>query len=452
MQRLSTIIAGGLFVCSSSALSSNTPNVVIILLDDMGYGDLSVTGASGHLTPHIDKLANEGTLFTHYYSAQPVSSAARVGLLTGCYPHKLGFQGAIMPADTIGICPKHYVLPDMFHEKGYKCFAVGKWHVGHQFRNLPLQNGFDEFFGLPYSNDMWPVGFDGKAITDKNNIKGKYPVLSLMEGNKSVRDINTMRDQEELTTLYTERAVKIIEENKDRPFFLYLAHSMPHVPLAVSDKFKGKSRQGLYGDVMMEIDWSVGQVMKALEDNDIDDNTIVIFTSDNGPWITFGNHGGSNGALREGKLTTYEGGIRLPCIIRWKNNIPCGVIKDQMISGIDILPSLASVIKCDIKEHNIDGINVMPYILDKTPDSQRKIFEYYFRKGGKKEAVRNERFKLVFPHKYIGTIVQGKDGYKGKTQMLDAGFELYDLYQDPGERHNIIELYPEVAKKLKELM
>ena len=450
MQKIA--LTSGLLVTSALALAQTKPNVVMILMDDMGYGDLSLTGAHGHLTPSIDQLAQEGTFFSHCYVGAPVSSASRIGLLTGCYPHNLGFYGALLPKDTLGIRPEHYILPDLFHDEGYTCGAIGKWHVGHQFHHMPMQNGFDFFYGLPYSNDMWPVGFDGKPIsanvTDGSNHKKNYPILKVLKGNTPVKEIRTMDDQAQLTTLYTEQAVNFIHTHKNSPFFLYMAHSMPHVPLAVSDKFKGKSKHGIYGDVMMEIDWSIGEVMKALKVNGIDENTIVIFSSDNGPWLVFGDNGGSNGGLREGKLTTFEGGSRVPCIIRWKNHVPSRVIKDQMISSIDFLPTLAAAIGHSLENHKVDGINILPYITGKTQDSQRKVFEYHFRRN-KIEAVRDERYKLHFPHKYMTVTKRGEGGLKGTTERKTTDFELYDLYADPGEQFNIIDIHPEIAEKLK---
>ena len=275
------------------------PNIVIFFMDDMGYGDLTITGASGYNTPTIDRLASEGMFFTHFYAAQPISSASRAGLITGCYPNRVGISEALMPQGRIGVAP-------------------------------------NEYLGLPYSNDMWPVDYDGNRVTPASNLPNKlrHPTLPLIDGNEKIRELWTLDDQAELTTLYTERAIQFIKKNREQPFFLYFAHSMPHVPLAVSNKFRGKSKQGLYGDVMLEVDWSVQQVLETIEELNLDENTLIIFTSDNGPWFSFGNHAGSTGGLREAKATTFEGGQRVPCIMCWKGVIPRGTVYNQLASTI----------------------------------------------------------------------------------------------------------------------
>ena len=241
---------------------------------------------------------------------------------------------------------------------GYTTAIFGKWHLGHHKKFLPLQQGFDEYFGLPYSNDMWPVDYDGTSLTETDHRKSFYPQLPLLEGNEKVEEIRTLADQDELTRRYTERAVDFIDRNSGTPFFLYLPHSMPHVPLGVSEKFRGKSEQGVYGDVMMEIDWSVGEILKALERHGIEDNTLVIFTSDNGPWLNYGDHAGSVGSLREGKGTMWEGGSRVPCIMRWPNRIPDGTVSNKLAATIDILPTIASVTGATLPDKTIDGVNL----------------------------------------------------------------------------------------------
>lgn len=340
-----------LFICSLFVIQvraqKTSPNIILFLLDDMGYGDLTITGATQYQTPAIDRLANEGMFLTQFYAAQPISSASRAGLMTGCYPNRIGISGALYPKDKIGLHEEEETIAEVLKKRGYTCGMVGKWHLGSVLPFMPLQNGFDDFLGLLYSNDMWPVDYDGVRVTPESNLSHKlrHPALSLVDGNDKVREIWTLEDQADLTTLYTQRAVQFIQKSKKNniPFFLYFAHSMPHVPLAVSDKFKGKSQQGLYGDVMMEIDWSVKMVLETLRKNKLEDNTIIIFTSDNGPWASFGNHAGSSGGLREAKATTFEGGQRVPCLIKWKNVITPGSICNQLASAIDILPTLADI-------------------------------------------------------------------------------------------------------------
>ncbi|HAZ03790.1 MAG TPA: arylsulfatase [Marinilabiliales bacterium] len=432
--------------------SSKLPNVVLIFVDDMGYGDLICYGATQYKTPNLDRMAAQGARFTSFMSAQAVCSASRAGILTGCYPNRVGITGALMPDALIGLNPSEEIIPEVLKKQNYKTAAIGKWHLGYQHKFLPLQQGFDEYFGLPYSNDMWPVDYDGKPAAENSN-KARYPVLPMIDGNEKVREIRTLKDQSELTTLYTERAVRFIDANKKNPFFLYLAHSMPHVPLAVSSRFKGKSEQGLFGDVIMEIDWSVGEIIKMLEKNGLSENTLIIFTSDNGPWQNFGNNAGSTGGLREGKGNSFEGGQREPCIMKWPGHIPQGIICNKLTSAIDILPTLAAITKAPLPEKRIDGVNILPLLLGDENANPRETFLYYYRKNSL-EAVRKGNWKLVFAHPgrtYIG-FKPGADGYPGGTNenfQFEEG--LYDLRHDPGERYDVKEYYPEVVAELKKL-
>jgi arylsulfatase A-like enzyme len=432
---------------------SKLPNVVLIFIDDMGYGDVACFGATQYNTPNIDRLASNGMRFTNFYVAQAVSSASRAGLLTGCYSNRVGISGALMPYDSIGINADEQLIPELLSPVGYRSAIVGKWHLGHLFQFLPLQNGFDEYFGLPYSNDMWPVDYDGKPATkDKAAWLLRYPPLPLIKGNEKIKEINTLDDQAQLTTMYTEYAVDFINRNKDRPFFLYLAHSMVHVPLAVSDKFKGRSKQGLFGDVVMELDWSVGEVMKALKDNALTENTLVIFTTDNGPWLNFGNHAGSAGGLREGKGCSWEGGQRVPCIMSWPAKIPAGTICNNIASTIDILPTLCSIAGASLPEKRIDGVNILSLMEGDFDSNPRNVFYYYYRRNSL-ENVRKGQWKLVLPHtfrSYEGKL-PGNDGWPGEYSSGKTGYALYDMRRDPGERYDVKELYPEIVDELKKL-
>ncbi len=429
-----------------------SPNVVLIFMDDLGYGDLSCYGATQYKTPNLDRMAAQGIRFTSFLSAQAVCSASRAGIMTGCYPNRVGISGALMPDAKIGLNPAEETIAEVLKNSSYKTAAIGKWHLGYQREFLPLQQGFDEYLGLPYSNDMWPVNYDGKPAAINTN-KAKYPALPLIEGNEKIREIKTLENQSGLTTIYTERAVRFIDQNKENPFFLYLAHSMPHVPLAVSAKFKGKSKQGMFGDVIMEIDWSVGEVLKALEKNGLTKNTLVIFTSDNGPWLNFGNHAGSTGGLREGKGASFEGGQRVPCIMKWPGHIPEGEICNKLASTIDILPTLAAITHSALPEKKIDGVNILPLLLGDEAANPRESFLYFYRKNSL-EAVRKGNWKLVFAHPgrtYIG-FKPGADGFPGGTNenfQFEEG--LYDLRRDPGERYDVKEFYPEVVAELKKL-
>ena len=332
-------------------------------MDDLGYGDIMPFGSINYETPHINKLAQEGMLFTNFYSVQAVCSASRAALLTGCYSNRIGISGALMPYSTVGLHKNEITIAELLKEKGYATSIFGKWHLGFQEKFLPLNHGFDTFLGLPYSNDMWPVDFDGNQISDTTNWKKKsYPQLPLIKDFKKIDEIRTLEDQAKLTTLYTEKSVEFINNNKNNPFFLYIPHSMPHVPIAVSNKFRGKSSQGLYGDLMMEIDWSVGEIVKTLKENNLEENTLVIFTSDNGPWLNFGNHAGSTGGLREGKGTSFEGGQRVPTIMKWPKVISAGSISNKIAATIDILPTIANIVSSNLPKHKIDGVDISPIL------------------------------------------------------------------------------------------
>ncbi len=427
------------------------PNVVIIFIDDQGYGDIGPNGAIDYITPNIDKLASEGMRFTNFYAAQAVCSASRAGLLTGCYPNRVGISGALMPWAKIGISDQEMTIAQLLKQKGYATGMVGKWHLGDKRPFLPLQHGFDDYLGLPYSNDMWPVDFDGTPVTKDSPKpwKAKYPPLPIIDGNEKVGEIRTLDDQGKLTTMYTERALKFINEHHNEPFFLYMAHSMVHVPLGVSDKFKGKSKQGMFGDVMMEVDWSVGEVMKALDKYGLTDNTLVIYTSDNGPWLNFGNWAGSTGGLREGKGTSWEGGQREPCIMRWPGVIPEGTICNKLSSTIDILPTLADITGAKLPDHIIDGVNILPLMKGEENANPRNVFYYYYQRNSL-EAVRKGHWKLVLPHKYrsyVG-VPPGHDGFPGPYAHDSTDLALYNLRRDPGERYNVIDLHPEVVKDI----
>lgn len=435
------------FLCLSLLMQgqkNQLPNVVIIFMDDMGYGDLSSYGAIGYKTPHLDRMAAEGMRFTDFHVPQAVCSASRAAILTGCYSTRVGIGGALFPSSPLGLNPEEETIAEVLKQRGYRTAAFGKWHLGSQPEFLPLQQGFDEFVGLPYSNDMWPL--------HPSQEKFQFPDLYLIDGNKKTKKIESLEDQAQLTTLYTEKAVSFIRRNKEHPFFLYVPHSMPHVPLAVSQKFQGKSEMGLYGDVMMEIDWSVGQITEALKENGILDNTLVIFTSDNGPWLRFGNHGGSAGGLREGKETSWEGGTRVSCLMRWPGKIPAGSICNKLASTIDILPTLAEITQASLPKRKIDGVNILDLMLGVSDATPRRIFYYYYYLNSL-QAVRKDQWKLVFPHPTVsfeGT-APGGDGKPGTSKNVEVGYSLYDMRRDPGERYDVKEYFPEIVEDLKKL-
>ena len=439
-------------------MKNRPPNIVIIFTDDQGYADIGVYGAQGFQTPNLDRLANEGIRFTDFQVSQAVCSASRAALLTGSYSERVGVQGAFNHTARVGLNPDEETIAEMLRSIGYVTGIFGKWHLGHHKKFLPLQQGFDEYLGIPYSNDMWPVDYDGSSVSGTDHFKSFYPQLPLIEDNEKIEEIRTLDDQDQLTTRYTERAVDFITNNKDRPFFLYLPHSMPHVPLGVSNKFRNKSEQGMYGDVIMEIDWSVGEILNALSDNDLDDNTVVIFTSDNGPWLNYGNHAGSAFPLREGKGTMWEGGSRVPCIIRWPGRITAGSVSHQLAATIDILPTIASITGAALPARPIDGVSIQAILEGDTSATPREEYYYYY--GGELIAVRKGKMKLVFPHSYrsYAGIDLGLDGYPGiykgvlgKYAVGKSKLELYDLDNDMSESKDVSEMYPEVVKTLKAL-
>ena len=432
------------------------PNIVIIFTDDQGYADIGVYGAQGFQTPNLDRLANEGIRFTDFQVSQAVCSASRAALLTGCYSERLGVQGAFNHTARVGLNPDEETIAEMLKSIGYVTGIFGKWHLGHHKKFLPLQQGFDEYLGVPYSNDMWPVDYDGSSLSGTDHFKSFYPQLPLIEGNEKIEEIRTLDDQDQLTTRYTERAVDFITKNKDRPFFLYLPHSMPHVPLGVSEKFKSKSEQGMYGDVIMEIDWSVGEILKSLAKNDLNENTLVIFTSDNGPWLNYGNHAGTAFPLREGKGTMWEGGSRVPCIMRWPGRITAGSVSNQLAATIDILPTIAAITGADLPARPIDGVNIQAILKGDTRATPRDEYYYYY--GGELIAVRKGKMKLVFPHSYrsYAGIEPGLDGYPGiykgilgKYAVGKSKLELYDLDNDISESQDVSGMYPDVVERLQ---
>jgi arylsulfatase A-like enzyme len=417
------------------------PNVVLVYLDDMGFGDISRNGAQGYLTPNFDKMAHDGIYFSQFYSPQAVCTASRAGLLTGCYPNRLGFSGALDHTAKIGLNSEEETIAELLKVEGYSTAAFGKWHLGHLPEFLPTKHGFDEFYGIPYSHDMWP----NHPVT-----KNYYPELPLIEGEKTIQ---TNPDQSQFTTSFTEKTIDFIKRKKDKPFFVYLAHPMPHVPLAVSDKFKGKSKQGLYGDVMMELDWSIGQIKETLKKLKLEENTLLIVTSDNGPWLNYGNHAGNAGGLREGKGTSFEGGQRVPCLMTWKGKIPAGMIANNLSAGLDILPTIVEATGAKMPKRRIDGVSLLSVLGGNTTVNPRTTFLYYYRRNNL-EAIRDENWKLVFAHPgrtYVG-FSAGKDGMPGGANENFA-FEggLYDLRRDPGERYNVIADNPEVVKRLTHL-
>ncbi|MBX3412955.1 MAG: sulfatase [Pirellulales bacterium] len=431
--------------------SERPPNVVVIFIDDMGYADIGPFGAKGYPTPNLDRMAHEGRRFTNFYVSQAVCSASRAALMTGCYNVRVGILGALGPHARHGINADEVTLAEICKQRGYATACYGKWHLGHHEKFLPLQHGFDDYFGLPYSNDMWPYHPEVMHLPEAERLE-RWPDLPLIEKNAILNPKVTAKDQEQLTTQYTERAVRFIETNQDRPFFLYLPHSMVHVPLYVSDKFRGKSERGLFGDVVMEVDWSVGQVLDTLRRLNLAENTLVVFTADNGPWLSYGDHAGSAAPLREGKGTMFDGGCREPTIMWWPGKIPADTRCDTPAMTIDILPTVAQVIGAKLPRHKIDGRSIWPLVAGE-PDAKSPHEAYYFYWGNELQAVRQGKWKLHFPHEYrtLADEPGGTGGNPTRYQQAQIELSLFDIEADPGETRNVKEEYPEVVARLSEL-
>jgi arylsulfatase A len=418
------------------------PNFIIVYADDLGYADIAPfstkAGAARPRTPNLDRMAAEGIRLTNFYVAQAVCSASRAALLTGSYSNRVGITGALNHTAKHGINANEMTIAEVLKQRDYATAIFGKWHLGHQPPFLPVRHGFDEYLGLPYSNDMWPRHPQQKDF---------YPDLPLIEGDRVVK---LDPDQSQLTTMYTERAVTFIERNRERPFFLYVAHAMPHVPLFVSAKHKDTTGQGLYGDVIAEIDWSVGQILEAVRRANLDNDTLVIFASDNGPWMSYGNHAGSPGPFRESKGTTFEGGVRVPFVARWPGRIPRGSRGDLPAMTIDLLPTLAALAAAPVPtDRVIDGRDIWPLLSNqKGAQAPHEVLSFYW--GTELHAVRSGKWKLHLPHPYQSFEAAGNDGAPGKYVRKEIELSLFDLEKDPGERTNVAAENPDVVRKLSD--
>ena len=448
MRRLLLLFTLAAVLASAGGAGSarRLPNIVLIFADDLGYADLGCFGARGYTTPHLDRLGAEGRRFTNFHVSQAVCSASRASLLTGCYANRIGIHGALGPNSRHGIADAEMTLAELVKQKGYATGMVGKWHLGHLPPFLPTRHGFDEYLGLPYSNDMWPEHPEAHA--------GTYPPLPLIDGDRVVDSEVTAADQALLTTRYTERAVQFIDRNHEQPFLLYVAHTMPHVPLFVSDRLRGKTARGLFGDVIAEIDWSVGQILGALERHRLERDTLVIVTSDNGPWLSYGEHAGSAGPFREGKGTAWEGGVRVPCLMRWPGQLPAGSRSDAFLMTIDLLPTVARLIGAALPPHPVDGQDVWP-LLRGTRGARNPHDAYYFYyETNQLQAVAtgDGRWKLQLPHGYrtLGGRAGGAGGKPVRYEQAKVeSAELYDLKRDLGETTDLAATHPDRVRQLE---
>ena len=439
-----------LFVASLIALGTSLaqdathrpPNVIIIFTDDQGYQDLGSFGAPKIKTPHLDQMAKEGRRFTSFYSANSVCSPSRAALLTGCYPTRVNVPGVLFPRHREGLNPDETTIADMVKSSGYATACIGKWHLGHLPPLLPTFHGFDQYYGIPYSNDMKidPT----MALSESINLREGMTVEKLRSDEPSKNWVPILKDTEvieypadqtTLTKRYTEHAIQFIETNKDKPFFLYMPHTMPHIPLAATPEFRGKSAGGFYGDTIEEIDWSVGQVLDTLRKHQLQKNTWVIYASDNGPWKLKNGHGGSALPLRGYKFSTYEGGMRVPCIMWWPGKIPSDSVCDEVASTIDLLPTIAEFTGAQAtQERIIDGKNIAPLVLGK--EGAKSPHEaYYYYKNRRLESVRSGKWKL-------------RRQAPKKNEPNAPRVELYDLNADISETTNLADKHPELVAKL----
>jgi arylsulfatase A len=440
-----------LFACLTLACGSShgatKPNIVIIFTDDQGYGDLGCFGSTTIRTPHLDRLAKEGRRFISFMVASSVCSPSRAALLTGSYPKRVGLhKGVLFPASTTGLNPAEHTIADHLKQQGYATACFGKWHLGHHPEVLPTAHGFDTYFGIPYSNDMnhpdnkgkprgGPDGMDALWNDPESTLtKWKTP---LMENEKIVE---LPVDQRTITRRCTDRSLAFIQENQERPFFLYLPYSMPHIPLYVPDDVRDPDPKRAYINTIEHLDTEVGRIFDRLRELKLADNTYVVFTTDNGPWLTFKHHGGSAGPLRDGKMSTFEGGQRVPCIMWAPGRIPAGTECDALASTIDLLPTIAAITRTPLPaDHAIDGMDISA-LMKGDARSVRGEFLYYA-KDGAIEGIREGDWKLLVPQ------AEGKNNSSAKPAVM-----LFNLAEDLGERNNLAGGKPELVERLRQKM
>ncbi len=433
-------IIGQQCTISDEKTKTSSPNFIIIFADDMGYGDVGVYGHPTIKTPNLDKMAYEGQKWTNFYVAAPVCTPSRAGLLTGKLPIRTGMcsekRRVLFPDSKGGLPTKEITIASALKSSGYATACIGKWHLGHLPQFSPNKHGFDYYFGIPYSNDMDRI--DGPDYMEACTMpKVDYFNVPLIRNSEI---IERPADQTTITKRYTQEAINFIKQNKGKPFFLYLAHSMPHVPLFRSKEFENKSLRGIYGDVIEELDWSVGEIITTLKQNGLDNNTLVVFTSDNGPWLIFQNHGGNAGLLRGGKGGTYEGGMREPSILWWPGKIKPGVVMD-LATTMDLLPTFCSLANIDLPNDEIfDGFDISPVMFGTGSDIRDVVFYY---RGTQVFAIRKGAYKAHF-------ITQPEYGSKIKTIQYPP--LLYNLNVDPSEKFNIAEEHPEVIAEIKKIL
>lgn len=441
------VCLAGVAISSQAARADRPPNFVVIFCDDMGYGDLGCFGNPMIKTPHLDQMASEGQKWTQFYVAAPVCTPSRAALMTGRYPIRNGMTSAkrvvLFPDSGGGLPPEEVTLAEVLKSKGYATGCFGKWHLGHLPQFLPTAQGFDTYFGIPYSNDMDRIAdspnYRQLSRRDANYMpEYEYWNVPLMLNEEVVE---RPADQRTITRRYTEKAIGFIKENRDKPFFVYLPHSMPHIPLFASEEFRQSSRRGLYGDVIEEIDWSVGQVLKSIRDLDLDEHTLVVFSSDNGPWLSFETHGGSAGPLRAGKGTTFEGGMRVPTIFWWPGKVEAKTTVNEMGSSLDLLATFAKLADADLpRDRKLDSLDLSQTLLGQSASPRTEMF-YWTR--AELHAVRQGPWKM---HVKLREPVNYGQGNVPESPLL------YHVEHDISEKYDLADQRPDVVSRLKELM
>ncbi len=452
---------------ATPALPTPPPNVVLIVFDDLGWGDLPSQHPEtdpGYAMPNLARLEREGTRFTDFLVSQPVCSASRASILTGCYANRIGINGALGPGHPTGLHPEETTLAEVAAARGLATGGFGKWHLGDADAFLPVRHGFETFFGIPYSNDMWSLHPESPRAWPRG-----VPLLEARRDGDTgaitveTGELVTMHDQARLTEDLTRRATDFMRSAAaaGRPFLVYLAHPQPHVPLAAGPRFRGRTERGLFGDVMEELDWSVGEVLRTLDELAVAERTLVVLTSDNGPWLSYGDHAGSAGGLREGKGTSFEGGVRVPCLVRWPGVVPAGRTSDVPWMTIDLLPTVAEALGVDdaaiaaaaAGPRPIDGRSAMPLLRgDPEAGSPNAAYAHYYH-GGALEAVRSGRWKLILPHRFrtMDGRPVGRGGIPGFYRQQATPEMLIDLSVDPAERRDVSSEQPEVLARMRAL-
>lgn len=429
----------------ASGAEPRRPNIILIMTDDQGWADIGTQGP-GCRTPNLDRVAKEGLRLTSFYATQAVCTSSRAALLTGCYPNRIGLGGrALFPGEKVGLNPAEDTLPELLRESGYRTGMAGKWHLGDRKPFLPPDHGFDESLVLPYSNDMWPLRYRS------GQTKSSHPPLPWIEDGKTVGHVEGWEAMDGVTARQFDWAEGFVRRHaaKDKPFLLYIAPNMPHTPLGASADFKGKGPTP-YAEVIAEIDHRVGRLLALLAEQGVDKDTLLIFTSDNGPWLNFGDHAGSAGPFREGKGTTWEGGVRVPFLARWPNGIPADRVSPALAANLDLLPTLVELAGARRPSASIDGQSFLPLLRGKS-DQARASFLYFY--GDTLEAVRKGDWKLHLAHNsrtYEGN-PKGKDGAPGPTKTVKVPLALYNLAADPGERRDVAAEHPELVEELRAL-